>query len=128
MRWGWGPLCSRPTRWVGFFFIVLAYWNNSPRVDMSLYSDTLSWFQAIQSLLLLLNAASLAEKNKYQFNSLWGEHANHYTIDAVTNYICILVLIVTNNMEAACLGDQFHDAYHNSWNVINCLSFSTVYI
>jgi hypothetical protein len=26
------------------FFIVLAHWNNSPQVDMSLHSDTLSWF------------------------------------------------------------------------------------
>jgi len=31
-------------------------------------------------------------------------------------------------MEAACLGDQIHDVYHNSWNVISCLSFSTDYI
>jgi hypothetical protein len=62
-RWWWGPLCSRPTRWVGFF-IVLAHWNNSPRVDMSLHSDTLVWFRANQSLLFLLNAACLAEKQQ----------------------------------------------------------------
>ena len=43
-------------------FIVLAHWSNSPRVDMSPHSDTLSWFRANQSLLLLLNAACLAEK------------------------------------------------------------------
>ena len=36
------------------FFIVLAHWN----------SDTLFWFRANQSLLLLLNAASLAEKQQ----------------------------------------------------------------
>jgi hypothetical protein len=24
-------------------FLVLAHWNNSPRVDMSLHSDTLYW-------------------------------------------------------------------------------------
>ena len=46
-------------RWV---FTVLAHWKNSPRVDMSLYSDTLFWFRANQSLLFLLNAACLAEK------------------------------------------------------------------
>jgi hypothetical protein len=40
--------------------IVLSHWNNSPRVDMSLHSDTLFWFQANQSFLFLLNAASLA--------------------------------------------------------------------
>ena len=39
-----------------FFFIVLAHWNNSQRVGMSLHSDTLFWFRANQSLLLLLNA------------------------------------------------------------------------
>ena len=58
-RW-WGPLCTRPTRWVGS--LVLAHWNNSPRVDMSLHSDTLFWFRANQSLLFLLNAACLAKK------------------------------------------------------------------
>jgi hypothetical protein len=45
MRWWWGPLCSRPTRWVGF--LVPAYWNNSPWVDMSLHSDTLFWFRSL---------------------------------------------------------------------------------
>ena len=33
---------------------LLAHWNNSPRVDMSLHSDTLFWFRADQSLLFLL--------------------------------------------------------------------------
>jgi len=27
-------------------FLVLAHWNNSPRVDMSLHSDILIWFLA----------------------------------------------------------------------------------
>jgi hypothetical protein len=45
------------------FFIVLAHWNNSPRVDLSLHSDTLFWFRD-QSLLVLLNAACLAEKQQ----------------------------------------------------------------
>ena len=54
--WWWCHLCTRPTRFVEFAIIV-AYWNNSPRVDISLYSDTLSWFQANQSLFFLLNAA-----------------------------------------------------------------------
>jgi hypothetical protein len=47
---------------VSWVFIVLAHWNNSPRVDMSLHSDTLFWFRANQSLLFLLYAACLAEK------------------------------------------------------------------
>jgi hypothetical protein len=45
-------------------FIVLAHWNNSPRVDMSPHLNTLSWFQVNQSLLFLLNAACLAEKQQ----------------------------------------------------------------
>jgi hypothetical protein len=42
--------------------IVLAHWNNSPWVDVSLHSDTLFWFRVNQSLLVLLNVACLAEK------------------------------------------------------------------
>jgi hypothetical protein len=59
MKWCWGPLCTKPTRLVGFF-IVLAHWNNSLRIDMSPHSDTLSWFRANQSLLFLLNCCVLS--------------------------------------------------------------------
>ena len=59
-----------------------------------------------QSLLLLLSAACLVEKNKYQFDSLWldptraqftiyhtqGEHANHYTTDAVSRILEVAIL------------------------------------
>jgi hypothetical protein len=45
-------------------FIVLAHWNNNPRVDMSLHSDTLFWFRANQSLFLLLNAAYFVENQQ----------------------------------------------------------------
>ena len=34
-----------------WIFIMLADWNNTPWVDMSVYLDILSWFQANQSLL-----------------------------------------------------------------------------
>ena len=34
------------------FYSANRHWNNSPRVDMSLHSDTLFWFRANQSLLL----------------------------------------------------------------------------
>ena len=63
MKWWWDPLCSRPTRLLVFFFIVLAHWNNNASIEMSPHSDTLSWFRASQYLLFLLNAACLAEKN-----------------------------------------------------------------
>jgi hypothetical protein len=35
------------------FLIVLAHWNNSPRVDISLQSDTLFWFRANAVMLRL---------------------------------------------------------------------------
>ena len=72
----------------------------SLQVEMSLHSDTLSWFQANQSLLLLLNVACLAEKQQIAISwSLnWpklglnlkiyhtqGEHTNDYTTDTVLN-------------------------------------------
>jgi hypothetical protein len=36
-------LCTK-TNTLSWIFTVLAHWNNSPRIDMSLHSDTLSWF------------------------------------------------------------------------------------
>ena len=64
---------------------------------MSPHSDTLFWFRANQSLLFLLNAACLAEKQhipisvfgltrpglKPTIYRTWGKYANHYTTDAV---------------------------------------------
>jgi hypothetical protein len=52
------------TNTLSWIFIVFVHWNNSPRGNMLLHSDTLSWFRANQSLLLLLNAACLAEKQQ----------------------------------------------------------------
>ena len=60
IRW-WCSLCTRPTFLI-WFFIVLAQWNNSPRVNISLHLDTLFWFRANLSLFLLLDDACLAEK------------------------------------------------------------------
>jgi hypothetical protein len=44
--------------------IWIFHWNNSPHVDMSLNSDTFSWSWSNQSMLLLLNAVWLAEKQQ----------------------------------------------------------------
>jgi len=49
---------------LSWIFIVPAHWNNSPWLDMSLHLDTLSWFWANLSLLLLLNTACLVEKQQ----------------------------------------------------------------
>jgi len=56
----WCPDCTRLTSLVGY--LVLADWNNRPRVDMWPHLDIFSWFQANKSLLLLLHARCLAEK------------------------------------------------------------------
>jgi len=45
------------TNMMSWNFKVLAHWNNSPRVDMSLHLNYLSWFRANMSLLLLLKAS-----------------------------------------------------------------------
>jgi len=34
---------------VSWIFVVLGHWNNSPGIDMSLETDTFSWFQVNQS-------------------------------------------------------------------------------
>jgi hypothetical protein len=86
------------TNTVSWIFIFLAHFKKKRSADnMSLHSDTLSWFWASQYFLFLLNAACLAESNKYQFDRLhfwpdWGssphptvlwEHDNHYTTDVL---------------------------------------------
>jgi len=52
------------TNMLSWIFIVLAHWKNNLQVDMSLHSDTLFWFRAKPSLLFLLNAVCLAEKQQ----------------------------------------------------------------
>ena len=78
---------------------MLAHWNNSLRVDMSLRSNILSGFPADQFLVLLLKAACLAEKQqvpifivfclttsrlKPTISHIQGEQTNYYTTDVVT--------------------------------------------
>jgi hypothetical protein len=70
---------------------------------MSLHLGTLFWFRANQSLLFLLNAVCLAEKQQIpilvfgltrlgleqMFYRTRGKHANHYATDAVFQYLNI---------------------------------------
>jgi hypothetical protein len=79
--------------------MVWGHWNNSLLLDMSLHSETLSWFWANQSA-LTPKSGVFGRVNKYQFYSLWlerpvleptnycirGEHAIHYTTDAFLSY------------------------------------------
>ena len=69
-------------------FKVLAHWNNSCRVDISLHSDTISWFRVYLSLLLLLNDASWEEINTniclwFELSRAQIQHTNHSTTNAV---------------------------------------------
>ena len=52
------------TNTLSWIFIMLAHWNNSSRVDMSLHSDTLFWLRTNQYFPFLLNVACLAEKQQ----------------------------------------------------------------
>ena len=67
MRWWWrwwGPLCTK-TNMHSWIFIVLAHWNNCPRINMPPNLDTLSWFRANQSLIRAV--ASLEKDNLVVF-------------------------------------------------------------
>ena len=83
---------------MSWILLVLAHWNNCPRIDMSLNTDTLFWFRVNQSVLFLLNDACLAEKQQIPIFIVSGltrpgleptsyrtqsGHANHYPADAV---------------------------------------------
>jgi len=65
---------------------MLVHGNSSPRVDIPLYSDILSWFRANQSLLLLINAACLSVKQQILFflqSLVWPDRGHHFTTDAI---------------------------------------------
>ena len=105
MRSWWRPLCMRPTR------LVVLY---------SASYDILLRLQANQSLLLLLNASCLGQKQRiailHVFGLTWqelkptlnrtqGVHANIYTINAVLHYmhvseinICIVIMLPYTNI------------------------------
>ena len=78
MRWGgWCLLCTRPTQG-SLIFILLAHWNNSLLMNMSLHLDILSWFWTKQSLFLPLDATCLAEKQQYQYYSVvWPDRGSN---------------------------------------------------
>ena len=68
--WWWCAIYAGPSM-LSWIFIVLVHWDNSPRVDMSYHSETLSRFRATESLLLLSNVVCSTERqNKSRFQSL----------------------------------------------------------
>jgi hypothetical protein len=52
---------------------VLDQWNNSPLVDISFHSETLSWFRANQYLILLLKPVCLTRNQQIPIYCLWHE-------------------------------------------------------
>jgi hypothetical protein len=64
----------------GNYILVSALFgrNNSQLVDMSFHSDTSFQFRAKQSLLILLNAACLPEKQVLYFFDIAGETQYKY--------------------------------------------------
>ena len=59
------------TNTLSWMCIVLSHCNNSPRIDMTLHSDTIFRFRAKQSF-LLLTAASLVEKQPIPLSQSFG--------------------------------------------------------
>jgi hypothetical protein len=62
-----------PSEWVGDCCLtqaILAHCNNSPRIDMSTHSDTLSWFWATQSFSFCLILRAYRKSHKYKLYSL----------------------------------------------------------
>jgi hypothetical protein len=59
---------------------MLAHWDNSPRIDMLLHSDTFSWFRVKHTFLFLLNAAVKQQIPILEF-LIWrdrGTNLRHY--------------------------------------------------
>ena len=91
------------TNTLNMIFILLAHWNNSPRVDMSFHTYTLFWFRANQSLLFLLNAATNTKfivvgltqpELEPRIYRTRGEHANHYTTYPVNMHLVLSLSLI----------------------------------
>jgi hypothetical protein len=102
MRWWSGSLCTRPTCLVGFF-IVLAHWNNSPEREMVPHSGTHYPQIPSQPVFALSPKSYMFSGEATNTNFIVfgltrpglepmiyhtrGEHANHYTTNAVSAII-----------------------------------------
>jgi hypothetical protein len=107
MRW-WCLLHTWTTPLVKMF-IMLAHWNNSLRVDMSLYSDTLSWFY--QTLLLLINIACFAEKKQIPISLFfvwpdWGLNPWSTTIETSMLTITPLMQYIIKKKQSEIVADE----------------------
>ena len=64
--------CSFCTRQRCWALIVLVHWNKSSRVDILLHLDTLSWFWAKKTLIVIRNAVWLVEKQHIPIILVFG--------------------------------------------------------
>jgi hypothetical protein len=107
MRWWWGPLCTKPTRLVGFVYSPSSLYNKTP------HSDTLSWFRADQSLCFLLNDFSLVpcrQQIKFRFK----------------NQVCILCILqycqINTQNKTKCKwhwsNSKVFSSYWNEWVIV----------
>jgi hypothetical protein len=78
---------------LNWMFIVLSQWNNSPRIDMTFHSDTLSWFRANQSLFFLLNELVLQNSNSVCFCSAKTEPSSSSHKNVTCHEITLLTVI-----------------------------------
>ena len=90
MRWWWCPLCTWPIYLVDFYnAIVLAHWNNSPWVDISLHILRYIIKRSDPSLVSLLIDACLVEKHHITillslFWPDWGSIQRSTTLEVST--------------------------------------------
>ena len=85
------------TSTLSLIIIVLAHWNNSQWIDMSLHSDTLSWFQANHYWSYSLMVCASRRSSNYQFDRLcfdpfrnwtiWSTALNASTLMTITTYV-----------------------------------------
>ena len=85
------------TNTLSWTFKVPAHWNNSPWLDMSPHSDTLSWSEQTSRCSFSLMLCAYLRNYKYQFDSLWfdpigvepaifhtrGDHANNRGFNSI---------------------------------------------
>jgi hypothetical protein len=95
------------------------------RVDMSLHSDTLLWFRANQYLLLLLNAACLAEKQQIPilYSLVWPDRGSNPQSIAKNCWIGVKQLSLTHPLKKNGISSvpfEFDKCY-NEPLVCNCL-------
>jgi hypothetical protein len=89
-------------RWWPDIYTMIYHWNNISWVDMSLHSDTLSWFRTKQSFFILLKHACRVEKQQIpilqslvwpnlgsntRFYRTEDKQVNQYITDAVLTHM-----------------------------------------